>query len=71
MVLDDEKHCNRLKPAMFSALQMLKAAYCNGHISANQQAAEHIKDSMQTLDEYYFGEDEAEDDNDPDVGLED
>ncbi|KAF5319881.1 hypothetical protein D9758_017850 [Tetrapyrgos nigripes] len=61
--LTDQKRRNRLSPATFSALQTLKAAYRNGHISAYQQAAEHIKDFMETLDEYYFGGDESEDED--------
>ncbi|KAF5337972.1 hypothetical protein D9758_014315 [Tetrapyrgos nigripes] len=53
----------RLKPEMFAALQILKAAYRNGHISADQQAAEHITDLRKTLEDYYFGDDEAADDS--------
>ncbi|KAF5353067.1 hypothetical protein D9758_008765 [Tetrapyrgos nigripes] len=56
--LTDHKSRNRLKPEMFAAIQTLKAAYCNGHISAHQQASEHVKDLQKALEEYYFGEDE-------------
>ncbi|THV03564.1 hypothetical protein K435DRAFT_851686 [Dendrothele bispora CBS 962.96] len=58
------KRRNRLKPKIFSALQMLKAAYRNGHISADQQAAEHVMDLMKALDEYHFGESATEDESD-------
>jgi hypothetical protein len=53
---------------MFAALQILKAAYRNGYISADQQAAERVVDLMKTLEEYHFGgdgsEDSESDDND-------
>jgi hypothetical protein len=42
--LTDSKHRNRLKPEMFSALQILKGGYRSSHISAYQQAAIHVKD---------------------------
>ncbi|KAF5387473.1 hypothetical protein D9757_007824 [Collybiopsis confluens] len=45
-----------LRPEMFQALQILKGAYQNGHISATQQAAQHIVDFMAALDEYDFGD---------------
>ncbi|KAF5363091.1 hypothetical protein D9757_012029 [Collybiopsis confluens] len=47
---------NSLRPEMFQALQILKGAYQNGHISATQQAAQHIVDFMAALDEYDFGD---------------
>ncbi|KAF5340528.1 hypothetical protein D9758_015833 [Tetrapyrgos nigripes] len=56
--LTDHKCRNRLKPEMFAAIQTLKAAYRNGHISAHQQASEHVKDLQKALEEYYFEEDE-------------
>ncbi|KAF5347686.1 hypothetical protein D9758_014861 [Tetrapyrgos nigripes] len=56
--LTDHKSRNRLKPEMFAAIQTLKVAYRNGHISAHQQASEHAKDLQKALEEYYFGEDE-------------
>jgi hypothetical protein len=34
---------NRLSPAIFEALQILKSAYRNGHISAAQEAKGHIQ----------------------------
>jgi hypothetical protein len=34
---------NRLSPAIFEALQILKSAYRNGHIRATQEAEEHIQ----------------------------
>ncbi|KAF5364481.1 hypothetical protein D9758_010647 [Tetrapyrgos nigripes] len=55
--LTNHKSRNRLKPEMFAAIQTLKAAYRNGHISAHQQASEHVKDLQKALEEYYFGED--------------
>lgn len=30
-------HCNQLTPVMFKALQILKSAYCNGHLSAEKE----------------------------------
>ncbi|KAF5374719.1 hypothetical protein D9757_011779 [Collybiopsis confluens] len=41
---------------MRSYVQILKGAYRNGHISATQQAAQHIVDFMAALDEYDFGD---------------
>jgi hypothetical protein len=32
---------NRLQPAVFESLQLLKSAYRNGHLSAGTQAAHH------------------------------
>ena len=43
---------NKLTATTFEALQLLKGAYRNGHISAVQQAEEHVFDLMTTLDEY-------------------
>jgi hypothetical protein len=39
-----------LKPKTFEALQLLRSAYRNGHISAAQQAAEHIQSLHESLD---------------------
>ncbi|KAG2033898.1 hypothetical protein BDR03DRAFT_871088, partial [Suillus americanus] len=36
--------CNGLAPSMFSSLQLLKAAYKNGHISAQVEAEATILD---------------------------
>ena len=46
---------NRLRPDIFEALQLLKGAYRNGHISAAQQAAGQLFDVMQALEEYDLG----------------
>jgi hypothetical protein len=35
--------CNRLTPSTFEALQILKSAYKNHHISAAQEAEGHIQ----------------------------
>ena len=35
---------NRLSVASFKALQILKSAYCNGHIAAVDDAAKHLDD---------------------------
>ena len=32
---------NCLKPEAFEALQLLKSAYCNGHIAAGKEAQKH------------------------------
>ena len=32
---------NRLKPATFEALQLLKSAYCNRHLAADKAAHKH------------------------------
>ncbi|KAF5362744.1 hypothetical protein D9758_011714 [Tetrapyrgos nigripes] len=55
--LTDHKCHNGLKPEMLAAIQTLKAAYRNGHISAHQQADEHVEDLQNFLEENYFGED--------------
>ena len=40
---------NRLSPAIFEALQILKSAYKNGHISAAEEAKGHIQLYMEEL----------------------
>ena len=40
---------NRLSPATFEALQILKSAYRNGHISAAQEAEGHIQSYLEAL----------------------
>ena len=37
---------NRLQPAVFEGLQLLKSAYQNGHLSAGMQAACHAEGSF-------------------------
>ena len=37
--------CNRLKPDVFEALQLLKCAYHNGHIAADKEAHRHVLSS--------------------------
>jgi len=39
--LTDSKHCNWLAPDTFEALQILKSAYCNGHMSASAEAQKY------------------------------
>jgi hypothetical protein len=39
--LTDTKRRNHLSPPVFEALQILKRAYCNGHVIAGDQAEEH------------------------------
>ena len=41
---------NRLQTNIFEALQLLKSAYWNGHISATTQAALHNEDFLRSLD---------------------
>jgi hypothetical protein len=41
---------NRLQPAVFEALQVLKSAYRNGHISATTEAAYHTEAFIRSLD---------------------
>jgi hypothetical protein len=33
--------CNRLKPDVFEALQLLKSAYHNGHLASDKEARKH------------------------------
>ena len=40
---------NRLTPAVFEALQILKSAYKNHHVSATQEAEAHIQSYLATL----------------------
>ena len=40
---------NHLSPAIFKALQILKSAYRNGHISAAQEAKGHIQSYLEAL----------------------
>ena len=43
---------------MFKALQLLKSAYRNGHLSAGIEAATHIDASIQGLEDQKEGEDD-------------
>jgi hypothetical protein len=56
--LTDMKHRNRVTPALFEAIQILKSSYQNGHIKAVDQAQAHFEALMEALDE--FGEEEEE-----------
>jgi hAT family C-terminal dimerisation region len=47
---------NRLSPAIFEALQILKSAYRNGHISAAQEAEGHIQTYLEALAVLEFDE---------------
>ena len=40
--ITDTAHRNHLSPKLFEALQILKSAYHNGHITAPHQAAQHV-----------------------------
>lgn len=46
---------NRLTSEIFEALQLLKSAYRNGHISATKDAAKRIDALIAELDEQHFG----------------
>ncbi|KAJ7618236.1 hypothetical protein B0H17DRAFT_965217 [Mycena rosella] len=59
--LTDTKCHNRLNPTLFKALQLLKSAYRNGHISAAGIAAQHIDTLIAELDDD-FGYDELVED---------
>jgi hypothetical protein len=43
------KRHNQLTPEVFEALQILKGAYGNGHISAAQEAEVHISSALDEL----------------------
>jgi hypothetical protein len=42
---------NRLAPDMFEALQLLKSAYRNGHVSAAEDATKCVVAALDALDE--------------------
>jgi hAT family C-terminal dimerisation region len=42
---------NRLKPEVFEALQLLKSAYRNGHLSADNDANDHLHSSIESDDD--------------------
>nr|GAT52974.1 HAT dimerization [Mycena chlorophos] len=46
---------NRLTPEIFEALQLLKSAYRNGHISATTDAGRHLDTIIAELNEQDFG----------------
>jgi hypothetical protein len=45
------KYCNRLNGVVFESLQLLKSAYCNGHISAANDAKQHIDALIASFDD--------------------
>ncbi len=47
--LTDTKQHNWLAPDTFKALQILKSAYCNGHMSASAEAEEYYHTVMGVL----------------------
>lgn len=47
--LTDTKQRNRLAPDTFKALQLLKSAYRNGHMSASAEAQEYYRTVMSVL----------------------
>jgi hAT family C-terminal dimerisation region len=51
---------NRLSPATFEALQILKSAYRNSHISASQEAEGHIQSYLEALAVLEDGKDSLE-----------
>jgi hypothetical protein len=53
---------NRLSIDLFEALQLLKSAYRNGHISAGEIAANRTEALIAELVEEGFGLDDEEDD---------
>ena len=57
----DSKHRNRISPAMFESLQILKSAYRNGHFSATDEAEKFYKTLIQN--DYEF-EEKSEDGGD-------
>ena len=54
--LTDTKRRNRLAPAMFEALQLLKSAYHNGHIKAANEADCISQDFAESCDELEYEE---------------
>jgi hypothetical protein len=48
--ITDSAHCNWLSTELFGALQILKSGYCNSHIAAVYQAANHINDFTASLE---------------------
>ncbi|KAJ7257683.1 hypothetical protein C8J57DRAFT_1647383 [Mycena rebaudengoi] len=57
---------NRLAPEIFEALQLLKSAYRNGHISATRDAGKHMDALIAELDSQNFGFADLEIDSDGD-----
>ncbi|KAJ7237609.1 hypothetical protein C8J57DRAFT_1246894 [Mycena rebaudengoi] len=57
---------NRLTPEIFEALQLLKSAYRNGHISATADAGKHMDALIAELDSQNFGFADLEIDSDGD-----
>jgi len=47
--LTDSKQHNWLAPDTFEALQVLKSAYCNGHLSASAEAQNYYQIVMSAL----------------------
>ena len=56
--LTGTKCCNRLNVELFEALQILKSGYQNSHISASQQAQNHMDSFLQSLQFDYNGDPE-------------
>ena len=54
---------NKLTPRIFEALQLLKSAYRNGHISATKDAGKHMDALITELDvqSFRFPDDDAVD----------
>lgn len=48
--LTGTKNRNRLNGEVFESLQLLKSAYCNGHISATSNAKDHIDSLIASFD---------------------
>ena len=45
------KYCNHLNRVVFKSLQLLKSAYCNGHISMASDAKQHIDALIASFDD--------------------
>jgi hypothetical protein len=48
--LTDTKHCSRISPPLFKAIQILKSAYRNSHVKAADQAQAHFQVLVDALD---------------------
>ena len=49
--LTGTKYRNRLNGVIFESLQLLKSAYCNGHVSTASDAKQHIDALIASFDD--------------------
>lgn len=56
--LTGTKYCNCLDKKVFESLQLLKSAYCNGHISAASDAKQHIDALIAAFDDKEVDDDD-------------